>query len=187
MSSSTYARFRSEFSAALGELVVAIERRRMDPDATDLSETDKAAFVNEVQSKVPEVSKLSDQDAPWQHDVKRGIIDKGLEEMILGVVRCRRALVRQHTTDCLNTIQALQQPEVIPSGDSKPYDILADLLDIVLMFAERGTDPNSGILGQTTYFERMPQSYRILHCRWSASRRYSTFRRYRVARIYSHI
>lgn len=39
----------------------------------------------------------------------------------------------------LHGVQALRQPESTGDGDSTAgYDILADLLDIILMFTERG-------------------------------------------------
>lgn len=41
----------------------------------------------------------------------------------------------------MTIFQALRQLETVDESVTKPYEILADLLDIILVFAERGEPP----------------------------------------------
>lgn len=86
MSDSIFSRFRSEFQAALHQVVTTIESRRQQGASSDLTSLETCAIIDSVVARVPQAKKPSDSDEPWRNEVRRGIIDRGLEEMVLDVV-----------------------------------------------------------------------------------------------------
>lgn len=84
---SLFTHFRNEFEVTLQRTVESVESRRQTQLVGDLSEEDKDAIVDSVVASASYSAVCSEgSEEPWRSEVKRSIIDKGLEAMVLDAV-----------------------------------------------------------------------------------------------------